>query len=52
MALQQGTQKVHEASRKEGKIQIVNPEWLWTCAERWEHVDERLFPLSNKVHFL
>lgn len=41
-----GTSKVHHA-RKNPKIKIVTPEWLWTCAERWEHVEELLFPLRQ-----
>ncbi|XP_055536384.1 RNA polymerase II subunit A C-terminal domain phosphatase [Wyeomyia smithii] len=41
-----GTSKVHNA-RKNPKIKIVVPEWLWTCAERWEHVEERLYPLRT-----
>ncbi len=28
-------------------IHVVTPDWLWTCAERWERVDERLFPLTK-----
>ncbi|XP_066584575.1 RNA polymerase II subunit A C-terminal domain phosphatase [Prorops nasuta] len=36
-------------AKKNAKIKIVNPDWLWTCAERWEHVDERLFPLTVKA---
>lgn len=24
----------------------MTPDWLWCCAERWEHVDERLYPLN------
>lgn len=35
--------------KKRGDIKIVNPDWLWACAERWEHVDERLFPLTAKA---
>lgn len=42
-----GTHKVSLA-QKNRKIQIVTPDWLWTCAERWEHVSEILFPLNNK----
>ncbi|XP_078043867.1 RNA polymerase II subunit A C-terminal domain phosphatase Fcp1 [Augochlora pura] len=48
VAIRPGTAKVNTA-KKNGKIKIVNPEWLWTCAERWEHVDERLFPLTIKA---
>lgn len=45
-----GTSKVNQA-RKKGNIQIVTPDWLWSCAERWEHVEEKLFPLtSNKLN--
>lgn len=40
-----GTNKVNLA-RKDNKIKVVTPEWLWVCAERWIHVDERLYPLS------
>lgn len=42
-----GTFKVN-AARKMSKIHIVSPDWLWTCAERWECVEERLFPLDSK----
>lgn len=45
IAASTGTQKVFQA-QKNKKILIVTPDWLWTCAERWEHVDEILFPLS------
>ncbi|CAD7077403.1 unnamed protein product [Hermetia illucens] len=40
-----GTFKVN-AARKNRNIHIVTPDWLWCCAERWEHVNERLFPLD------
>lgn len=42
-----GTFKVN-AARKSSTIKIVSPEWLWTCAERWECVEEVLFPLDSK----
>lgn len=42
-----GTFKVN-AARKMPKIHIVSPEWLWTCAERWECVEEKLFPLDSR----
>lgn len=42
-----GTFKVN-AARKMSKIHIVSPDWLWTCAERWECVEERLYPLDSK----
>ncbi|KAL7049845.1 hypothetical protein ACKWTF_003877 [Chironomus riparius] len=46
VAASTGTQKVFQA-QKNKKIAIVTPEWLWTCAERWEHVEEKLFPISS-----
>lgn len=42
-----GTFKVN-AARKSPNIRIVSPEWLWSCAERWECVEEILFPLDSK----
>ncbi|KAG7201700.1 hypothetical protein KM043_004428 [Ampulex compressa] len=47
VAIKPGTAKANVAKRN-GNIKIVNSDWLWTCAERWEHVDERLFPLTAK----
>ncbi|CAL7945862.1 unnamed protein product [Xylocopa violacea] len=47
VAIRPGTAKAN-AAKKNPNIKIVNPDWLWTCAERWEHVDERLFPLTAK----
>lgn len=46
VAATSGTQKVHQA-QKNKKIHLVTPDWLWTCSERWEHVEEKLFPLSS-----
>lgn len=48
VAVTAGTFKVN-AAKKNPKIKIVNTNWLWSCAERWEHVDERLFPLDRKM---
>ncbi|XP_017883327.1 RNA polymerase II subunit A C-terminal domain phosphatase isoform X1 [Ceratina calcarata] len=48
VAIKPGTAKAN-AAKKNPNIKIVNPDWLWTCAERWEHVDERLFPLTAKA---
>lgn len=25
----------------------MNPDWLWSCLERWDKVEEQLFPLSE-----
>ncbi|ODM90724.1 RNA polymerase II subunit A C-terminal domain phosphatase [Orchesella cincta] len=46
VAARMGTAKVNEARRYKG-MHIVTPEWLWTCAERWEHVEEKLFRLDK-----
>jgi RNA polymerase II subunit A-like phosphatase len=53
VAARLGTLKVKAALRCQG-IKVVNPDWLWTCADRWEWVDERLFPLTEETatHFL
>lgn len=51
VAIKPGTAKVN-AARRTWQVKIVNPDWLWTCAERWECVDERLYPLTKRVsHF-
>lgn len=47
VAARPGTAKVHEARRYKN-IHLVTPDWLWCCAERWERVDEKLFPLYKK----
>lgn len=50
VAAKPGTAKVIKAL-KCGKIFVVNPLWLFCCAERWERVDENLFILSNDDDF-
>lgn len=30
-----------------GRLHVVNPDWLWSCLERWDKVEEQLFPLSE-----
>ncbi|XP_076268185.1 RNA polymerase II subunit A C-terminal domain phosphatase Fcp1 [Rhynchophorus ferrugineus] len=47
VAVRPGTAKVN-AGRRRKSLKIVTPDWLWSCAERWEHVDERIFPLNSK----
>lgn len=27
----------------------MTPDWLWSCAERWERVEERLYPLNSEL---
>ncbi|GBN21801.1 RNA polymerase II subunit A C-terminal domain phosphatase [Araneus ventricosus] len=46
VASKQGTAKVNAAKRHKG-IHVVSLDWLLCCAERWEHADERLFPLAK-----
>lgn len=48
VAIRKGTAKAN-AAKKHGKIKIVNSDWLWTCAERWERVEEDLFQLTSQV---
>lgn len=47
VAVRPGTVKVN-AGRRRKNIKIVTPDWLWACAEWWEHVEEKLFVLSSK----
>lgn len=47
VAVRPGTAKVN-AGRRRKNIKIVTPDWLWACAEWWEHVEEKLFVLSSK----
>ncbi|XP_019571282.2 RNA polymerase II subunit A C-terminal domain phosphatase isoform X2 [Rhinolophus sinicus] len=46
IAARTGTEKVRQAQEC-GRPHVVNPDWLWSCLERWEKVDEQLFPLSD-----
>lgn len=46
VAARPGTAKVNSSRRQKGII-IVTPLWLWHCAERWERLDERLYPLGE-----
>ena len=41
-----GTSKVNSAKKFPG-VHVVNANWLWCCSERWEAVDERMFPLTE-----
>lgn len=45
-----GTAKLKEAKRVMG-VKIVNPRWLWGCAEQWKWLDEKQFPVeADEVH--
>ncbi|XP_043073718.1 RNA polymerase II subunit A C-terminal domain phosphatase isoform X3 [Puntigrus tetrazona] len=46
IAARAGTEKVRQAQGCK-HLHVVNPEWLWACLERWERVEERLFPLKE-----
>lgn len=37
---------MNAARKRKAEIKVVTPEWLWSCAERWECVEEKLFPLD------
>ena len=41
-----GTEKVRQAQGCK-HLQVVNPDWLWSCLERWERVEEQLYPLKE-----
>jgi len=47
VAARVGTAKVNEARKLDTGIQIVTPDWLWNCSERWERVSEDLFTLTK-----
>lgn len=49
IAARPGTAKVNEARRRAKSIHLVTPDWLWCCAERWERIDERLYPISKST---
>ncbi|XP_068093137.1 RNA polymerase II subunit A C-terminal domain phosphatase [Hyperolius riggenbachi] len=46
IAARAGTDKVRQAQNCK-HLHVVNPDWLWSCLERWEKVEEQLFPLKD-----
>lgn len=44
------TFKVQEALKLK-HVHVVNPIWLYVCSERWERVDERLYPIEKGDDF-
>ncbi|XP_049607596.1 RNA polymerase II subunit A C-terminal domain phosphatase [Syngnathus scovelli] len=46
IAAKSGTEKVRQALGCK-HLHVVNPDWLWCCLERWERVEEQLFPLKE-----
>ncbi|KAI6656411.1 RNA polymerase II subunit A C-terminal domain phosphatase isoform X1 [Oopsacas minuta] len=45
IATKPGTNKYREAVRIPG-IHIVTPDWLWACAETWQWIDEKDYPVK------
>ncbi|XP_009584204.1 PREDICTED: RNA polymerase II subunit A C-terminal domain phosphatase, partial [Fulmarus glacialis] len=46
IAARTGTEKVRQAQDCKD-LHVVNPDWLWSCLERWDKVEEQLFPLKD-----
>ncbi|XP_061573448.1 RNA polymerase II subunit A C-terminal domain phosphatase isoform X3 [Cololabis saira] len=46
IAARAGTEKVRQAQGCRN-LHVVNPDWLWSCLERWERVEEQLYPLKE-----
>ncbi|XP_062911749.1 RNA polymerase II subunit A C-terminal domain phosphatase [Mobula hypostoma] len=46
VAARPGTEKVRQAQACK-HLHVVNPDWLWCSLERWERVEEKLFPLKE-----
>lgn len=46
IAARAGTEKVRQAQGCK-HLHVVNPDWLWSCLERWERVEELLYPLKE-----
>ncbi|NXG62496.1 CTDP1 phosphatase, partial [Hemiprocne comata] len=46
IAARTGTEKVRQAQECKD-LHVVNPDWLWSCLERWDKVEEQLFPLKD-----
>ncbi|XP_026204155.1 RNA polymerase II subunit A C-terminal domain phosphatase isoform X2 [Anabas testudineus] len=46
IAARTGTEKVRQAQGCK-HLYVVNPDWLWSCLERWERVEEQLYPLKD-----
>ncbi|KAM7320565.1 RNA polymerase II subunit A C-terminal domain phosphatase isoform X1 [Alexandromys fortis] len=46
IAARAGTEKVRQAQECK-HLHVVNPDWLWSCLERWDKVEEQLFPLTD-----
>ncbi|KAM4539566.1 RNA polymerase II subunit A C-terminal domain phosphatase isoform 2-T2 [Odontesthes bonariensis] len=46
IAARAGTEKVRQAQGCK-HLHVVSPDWLWSCLERWERVEEQLYPLKE-----
>ncbi|XP_077294856.1 RNA polymerase II subunit A C-terminal domain phosphatase Fcp1 [Arctopsyche grandis] len=56
VAVRPGTAKVHACRKASSSTErpsphTVTPAWLWCCAERWQHVEETLFPLRGGARY-
>ncbi|CAL8362828.1 unnamed protein product [Arctogadus glacialis] len=47
IAARAGTEKVRQALGCK-HLHITSPDWLWCCLERWEKVEEQLYPLKEE----
>ncbi|XP_059160742.1 RNA polymerase II subunit A C-terminal domain phosphatase-like [Physella acuta] len=47
VAAKAGTGK-HKTALKTKGVHVVSGDWLWACNERWEWVEESLYPLVSK----
>ncbi|XP_067363952.1 RNA polymerase II subunit A C-terminal domain phosphatase isoform X2 [Channa argus] len=47
IAARAGTEKVRQGQGCK-YLNVVNPDWLWSCLERWERVEEQLYPLKDE----
>ncbi|KAK0143240.1 RNA polymerase II subunit A C-terminal domain phosphatase [Merluccius polli] len=46
IAARAGTEKVRQALGCK-HLHVTSPDWLWCCLERWEKVEEQLYPLKE-----
>ncbi|KAJ3609797.1 hypothetical protein NHX12_024307 [Muraenolepis orangiensis] len=48
IAARAGTEKVRQALGCK-HLYVTSPDWLWCCLERWEKVEEQLYPLKEDI---
>ncbi|KFP73202.1 RNA polymerase II subunit A C-terminal domain phosphatase, partial [Acanthisitta chloris] len=49
IAARTGTEKVRQAQDCKN-LHVVNPDWLWSCLERWDKVEEHLLLEGSSKH--